>query len=291
MATNPSPASTPIPSRRMRDALGSDAQRKIFSGLFFAIVSINVGVVGDVWECDVASACMGNRQAAVGDQRQRARRVKGSAQGREIVLHPPRVFPFIAPVCRTASPVAMAAAIATLSERNPARIGITSRTSAAACTLPGTPDEFAAEQQDIAAAKCVIEIGRACARGEQKHSRVLGLAPLLERLPIGVARDLDFGEVIHPGAAECAVRGRKSCWLDDVRLDSKTGGEAKYRPRVLGYVGLEKRDLHGLGRGSSGSGDVGEKLRTEKDLCDFWSWLHRPTCTPSARVPITVANR
>ena len=43
------------------------------------------------------------------------------------------------PVCRSASPSAMAAAIATLSERKPGRIGIDSRASAASCTASGTP--------------------------------------------------------------------------------------------------------------------------------------------------------
>ena len=42
-------------------------------------------------------------------------------------------------VCRSASPSAMAAAIATLSERSPGLIGITSRASAAAATSSGTP--------------------------------------------------------------------------------------------------------------------------------------------------------
>jgi hypothetical protein len=37
-------------------------------------------------------------------------------------------------ICRNASPTAMAAAIATLSERRPPRIGMTRRASAALCT-------------------------------------------------------------------------------------------------------------------------------------------------------------
>ena len=61
-------------------------------------------------------------------------------------------------------------------------------------------------------------------------------------------------EVIHPGAAERAVRGREACRLDDVRLEAEARGETKNRPRVLGNVGLEKRDLHGLGRGAASFG-------------------------------------
>ena len=44
-----------------------------------------------------------------------------------------------APVCRSASPKIMAAVTATLSERNPARMGMISRASAASCTSSGTP--------------------------------------------------------------------------------------------------------------------------------------------------------
>src|SRR5688572_16960761 len=43
------------------------------------------------------------------------------------------------PSCRIASPATIAAAIATLSDRRPARIGIRMRRSAAACTSSGTP--------------------------------------------------------------------------------------------------------------------------------------------------------
>jgi hypothetical protein len=50
--------------------------------------------------------------------------------------------------CRSASPNAIAAAIATLSERKPGLIGITSRASAAATTSSG-PRGFAPEQQDV----------------------------------------------------------------------------------------------------------------------------------------------
>ena len=44
-----------------------------------------------------------------------------------------------APVCRSASPKIMAAVTATLSERNPGRMGMISRASAASCTSSGTP--------------------------------------------------------------------------------------------------------------------------------------------------------
>ena len=50
-----------------------------------------------------------------------------------------RSSPIAEPVCRSASPSAIAAAIATLSERKPGLIGITSRASAAAATSSGTP--------------------------------------------------------------------------------------------------------------------------------------------------------
>src|SRR5437899_1562250 len=138
---------------------------KFQAKLFFAMVSGNAAGVGDVGGARCPPRLCGDfdrRQEAT--ERQRAMRVRGSAQGREISL---TRFVFFgcfqvrsnnrlylptsdarrqlspgegAAVCRIASPTAMAAAIATLSERNPSRIGMTSRALAAACTFSGTPD-------------------------------------------------------------------------------------------------------------------------------------------------------
>ena len=62
----------------------------------------------------------------------------------------------------------MAAAIATLSERKPGLIGITSRASAAADDLVGHPGRFAPEQQDVRCAIAIIKIGSG-AFGREKH--------------------------------------------------------------------------------------------------------------------------
>src|SRR5260221_7952067 len=104
---------------------------------------------------------------------------------------------------------------------------------------------FAAEQQDVAAPKRVLEIGAARARGEDDEPRARAGTPSLERVPIGMPGDLDLTEVIHAGAAERTVAGRKACRLDDVRLDAQAGGETKNRARVLGNVGLIERNTYG----------------------------------------------
>ena len=57
------------------------------------------------------------------------------------------------PVWRSASPSTIAAAWATLSERRPGRMGISSRASAASCTSSGTPGAFPAHQQGVVGGK------------------------------------------------------------------------------------------------------------------------------------------
>src|SRR5262249_34455997 len=150
-----------------------------------------------------------------------------------------------AAVCRIASPTAMAAAIATLSERKPFRIGMTSRASAAACTFSGTPEVSRPKQQHVAGPERMREIRAAPTRGEENEPCAGAGAPRFERFPAGVTHDLDLIEVIHAGAAERAVAGGKARGLDDVRLEAEAGGETKNRARVLGNVGLKQRNAHG----------------------------------------------
>ena len=52
-------------------------------------------------------------------------------------------------------------------------------------------------------------------------------------------------EIIHPGAAEGAVRTRKAGRLDDVGLDPEAGREPQNRAGVLRDVGLVEGDPHG----------------------------------------------
>ncbi len=111
--------------------------------------------------------------------------------------------------------------------------------------LLGHAGRLSAEQQHVAALERVRQIGVVRARGEENEPRAGAAAPRLERLPAGVTDERDLIEVIHAGAAERTVAGRKACRLDDVRLDAQAGGETKNRARVLGNVGLIERNTYG----------------------------------------------
>jgi hypothetical protein len=76
------------------------------------------------------------------------------------------------------------------------------------------------------------------------HRMNRACAPSFEGLPTGVTDDFDLIEVIHAGAAEGAVAGGKTRGLDHVRLEAEAGGETKNRARVLGDIGLIKRNAH-----------------------------------------------
>jgi hypothetical protein len=63
------------------------APGKISIEQFFAIVSRNPAGVGDVWECVISPRRLhGDFASAQGGECQRAMRVRGSAQGRELSL-------------------------------------------------------------------------------------------------------------------------------------------------------------------------------------------------------------
>ena len=141
----------------------------------------------------------------------------------------------------------MAQAIATLSERKSGRIGIVSRTSAAACTASGTPAEFAAEQEDVVAAEPVVEIGRRRRVVNRTRRSRAPAPPGLERVPGDVPGQVDLVEIVHAGAAEGAVGDRKAGRLDQVRLDPEAGGEPQDRAGILRDVGLVEGDAHGAG--------------------------------------------
>ena len=68
----------------------------------------------------------------------------------------------------------------------------------------------------------------------------LGAPPGFELAPGAVAHDGDGIKIIHPGAAEGAVGGRKSGRLDDVRLDAATRTQPQDGSGVLRDVGLIK---------------------------------------------------
>ena len=140
----------------------------------------------------------------------------------------------------------MAQATATLSERRPAdrdaqadlRCGM---------EVGRHPRRFAAEHQDVARLVAVVEIGGARGGGEQQEAQAFGLAPLGEGLPGGVSRELHRVEIVHSGAAEGAVAGRKPRRLDQMGLDAQAGRQPKDGAGVLGNIGLEKGDRHGGG--------------------------------------------
>ena len=70
------------------------------------------------------------------------------------------------------------------------------------------------------------------------------LAPMFEFRPGIVARPAHLIEIIHAGPAEKLVRYRKSRRLDDVGGHVHARAKPQNRPRVLGDIGLKKRDLH-----------------------------------------------
>ena len=57
---------------------------------------------------------------------------------------------------------------------------------------------------------------------------------------------VDLIEVVHAGPAEMPVGDRKAGRLDDMGGHAQARAEAQNRPGVLGDVGLEKRNLHGV---------------------------------------------
>jgi hypothetical protein len=89
------------------------------------------------------------------------------------------------------------------------------------------------------------KIGARRTRGEDKEPRRCADTPAFKGPPTSMTDDPDLIEVIHAGTAKRPVTGGKPGRFDDVRLDTEAGGETKNRARVLGNVGLIKRDAQG----------------------------------------------
>ena len=68
--------------------------------------------------------------------------------------------------------------------------------------------------------------------------------PGRERRPARVTGEPHLVEIVHTGAAEGAVGGRKAGRLDDVRFHAQASRKAQDRAGVLGNVGLIERDAH-----------------------------------------------
>ena len=105
--------------------------------------------------------------------------------------------------------------------------------------------QLAADQQDIAANKAEIRIGKARLGRQQNEPPPRGAAPGVEGTPMGIAGDLDMVEIIHAGPAEMLVGRRKSGGLDNRRGEPETGAHPQNRARVLRNVWLIKRHCKG----------------------------------------------
>src|SRR5262249_8134838 len=149
---------------------------------------------------------------------------------------------------------------------------------------------FAAEQEHVVRPVCVVVIRECGARREQDQPTSDAPTPSFERIPVGVAHERHLVEIVHAGAAEGAVGGRKTGRLDDVSLDGEAGGQAQNRAGVLGNVGLVERDPHGLELAQAGLWMTGRKYRGGSDLRELTLLWRGRTCTPPVRVPINAAG-
>ncbi len=152
----------------------------------------------------------------------------------------------IPPVCRSASPAAMAAASATLSERRPGRIGIDQPGIGRGVDLRRDARRFAPEQEDVIRSESEVEIGQGRRGGEQHDTAALRLPPRLEIQPRGVPSDCHGIEIVHSGTAEGAIGGREPGRLDYMRLDAEAGAQPQNGAGVLRNIGLIKRYAHGM---------------------------------------------
>jgi hypothetical protein len=75
----------------------------------------------------------------------------------------------------------------------------------------------------------------------------------------------DVIEVVHSRPTEMPVRGRKAGRLDNVGGRAQARAQAQNRSRVLGDIGLEKRNLHGV-EASEARVNVLNKSRLGADL-------------------------
>ena len=145
----------------------------------------------------------------------------------------------------------MTAATATLSERNPGRIGTMTRASTASWTSSGTPDDSRADHQDVVRTEDEVEMASGGAGGEQHEAATLGAAGVVEGAPAGVTHQGGGVEVVHPGAAQVPVGDGESGGLDQIDGEAETGGGAQQSAGILRNVGLiegEAQVGHGAGR-------------------------------------------
>lgn len=111
--------------------------------------------------------------------------------------------------------------------------------------LVGHAGGFAPEHQDIVRVEAMREVGRIAVGGEQDEAQTRGPTPILETLPRGMPGERDPIEIVHAGAAEGPVGGRKAGRLDDMGVEPKAGREPQNGPGVLWNIRLEQGDTHG----------------------------------------------
>src|SRR5438874_1509080 len=155
---------------------------------------------------------------------------------------------------------------------------------------------FPAEQQHVLRSERVLDIGHGPARGEENEPEVLSAPPRVERIPGDVPHQRDLLEIIHAGAAEGAIRHRKSRRFDDVRFDSEAGAQPQNGRGVRGNVGLKQRDprggeeAHGADRGlvrtTRCEPVIDESAANAAPVCGLRSAPPYWACTIGARVPI-----
>ncbi len=140
----------------------------------------------------------------------------------------------------------MAAATATLSERNPGAQRNDNTRIGCGVDLVRHAGRFAPEQQHVVRPVAKIEIGQR-RRGCEQHEATAGLpaASLRNRASVRCRVDRYRIEVIHAGAAESAIGRREASRLDDVGLDAEARAEAQNCSGVLRDVGLVEGDAHG----------------------------------------------
>ena len=158
-------------------------------------------------------------------------------------------------VCRSASPTAIAQAIATLSERRPGRIGIVEpRIGGGMHLRPARRPNSRPNSSTSSAREAVVEIEVVAPRVVNRISSSPALAPpVLERRPRGMPRQRHLVEIVHAGAAEGAVGDREAGRLDDMGRDAEAGAEPQNRAGILRDVGLVKGEVHGASGSGSGS--------------------------------------
>jgi hypothetical protein len=91
----------------------------------------------------------------------------------------------------------------------------------------------------------MVEVRPGGGGGQQDETEAFVPTPFLESPERRMAGEDNLVEIVHAGPAEGAVGHWEAGRFDDVRLDAEAGSETKDRARILGNIGLIKRDAQG----------------------------------------------